>query len=247
MWSALPMTAAVCVQHCQDNSFSYAGTEWGGECYCGNELTDGTVQAADGDCSKSCVGDANTVCGGAGRLNLYKLKDGMANPGPGKMLPTTPDAAFPAPTDGWDALGCWFDPVIPRALSGARFTSDALTPALCAQGCASRGFAYAGAEVGAECYCGNEVLAAMKVNATDCTAPCKGDANSMCGAAGRLNLYHLAAAGGPTSGNSGSDEDIAPSNSTTSSAANSTPTGRPHRGHHHHQWRRSYSRRRLAA
>ncbi|EJD47475.1 WSC-domain-containing protein [Auricularia subglabra TFB-10046 SS5] len=103
---------------------------------------------------------------------------------------TAIDNAFPSPADGWNSLGCWYDPVNPRALQGKRITDDNMTPALCVERCASRNFAYAATEFGGECYCGNEVLGAVKVDAVECNISCKGDDAQKCGAAGRLNLYH---------------------------------------------------------
>lgn len=192
------------------------------------------------------------MCGGGARLNLYKLKDG-ATAVPAVAQPTGPDSAFAAPAAGWESLGCWFDPVNPRALSGGRFTDAAMTPAKCAAGCDARGFAYAGTEVrlrpagrgvvladagqfGGECFCSNTVIASMKVSATDCKTQCKGDAALVCGAAGRLNLYHKTAAPAlvpaPTA-------NIAPASTT---ATTSAPTKTRHH-HHHHRPGKSHARR----
>ncbi|EJD47486.1 WSC-domain-containing protein [Auricularia subglabra TFB-10046 SS5] len=190
MWSGLPLTPTVCIDHCATLNFSYAGTEYGGECYCGNELTEGTVAAPDSDCTKACEGDQSAICGGPGRLNLYKYMDGTPSGGSSSSRPTEIDNVFPSPADGWNSLGCWYDPVTPRALQGKRITDDNMTPALCVERCASRNFAYAATEFGGECYCGNEILGAVKVDAAECKISCKGDNAQKCGAAGRLNLYH---------------------------------------------------------
>jgi hypothetical protein len=59
-----------CVNYCASKGFSIAGTEYGGECYCGNNLS--TLEKLDeSKCSKACKGDASQKCGGDWALTLY--------------------------------------------------------------------------------------------------------------------------------------------------------------------------------
>lgn len=88
------MTNDKCVQFCFGKGFPYAGTEYTSECYCGTQLATGGVEAADGDCSSSCGGNATQPCGGPGRLTLYhtsEIKGPAVNPG----------------VDGWESIGCY--------------------------------------------------------------------------------------------------------------------------------------------
>ncbi|KAG5822398.1 hypothetical protein H9Q74_007502 [Fusarium xylarioides] len=51
-----PPTVANCVQACSNENFVYAGVEYGGECYCGNSFSDGSVPAPITDCGMLCNG-----------------------------------------------------------------------------------------------------------------------------------------------------------------------------------------------
>ncbi|KAL3608668.1 hypothetical protein FPOAC2_03674 [Fusarium poae] len=66
-------TVAECVDACSSGNFVYAGVEYGGECYCGNSFTDGSVPAPIADCSMLCNGNSSEYCGGPNRLNVYQL------------------------------------------------------------------------------------------------------------------------------------------------------------------------------
>jgi hypothetical protein len=76
----LPKLGAVsntaCVNYCASKGFSVAGTEYGGECYCGNGLS--TAEELDeAKCHMACKGDEDQVCGGDWALTLY-TKSGEA-------------------------------------------------------------------------------------------------------------------------------------------------------------------------
>ncbi|KAM0548193.1 hypothetical protein ACHAPJ_009991 [Fusarium lateritium] len=66
-------TVANCVQACSNDNFVYAGVEYGGECYCGNSFSDGSVPAPLTDCGMTCNGNSSEYCGGPNRLNVYQL------------------------------------------------------------------------------------------------------------------------------------------------------------------------------
>ncbi|EWG40963.1 hypothetical protein FVEG_03171 [Fusarium verticillioides 7600] len=68
-----PPTVANCVQACSNDNFLYAGVEYGGECYCGNSFSDGSVPAPITDCAMLCNGNSSEYCGGPSRLNVYEL------------------------------------------------------------------------------------------------------------------------------------------------------------------------------
>ena len=70
-WWGQAITNANCVDHCSTKGMSLAGTENGGQCFCGNSLV-GSSQAASSDCNSPCAGDASQKCGGPARLTLYK-------------------------------------------------------------------------------------------------------------------------------------------------------------------------------
>ncbi|XP_019639221.1 PREDICTED: plasminogen-like [Branchiostoma belcheri] len=65
------MTADVCVQHCRQKGYTYAGTQYYKECWCGSELpTRGPRE--DSECATPCGGNQKEMCGGEWRLSVYK-------------------------------------------------------------------------------------------------------------------------------------------------------------------------------
>ena len=50
-------TVKNCVDACKANSYTYAGVEYGGECWCGNEFSAGAVPVPDTDCKMTCNGE----------------------------------------------------------------------------------------------------------------------------------------------------------------------------------------------
>ncbi|CAG7855277.1 SubName: Full=Related to glyoxal oxidase {ECO:0000313/EMBL:CCA74889.1} [Serendipita indica DSM 11827] len=110
---------------------------------------------------------------------------------------STPTGSVPDPRShgapqGWFYRGCYFDQVWPyRTLDGAgQWNSDKMTPALCTERCASKGFFMAATEYGGECYCGNSMRGgAILKKDEECNFKCKGDANLMCGGAARMSVY----------------------------------------------------------
>jgi hypothetical protein len=66
-----PMTTNACLDTCRTLGFAYAGTEFGGECWCDSNVGVDSVKKPDADCSSACAGDASTMCGGPNRINIY--------------------------------------------------------------------------------------------------------------------------------------------------------------------------------
>ncbi|KAK0719759.1 hypothetical protein B0H67DRAFT_599414 [Lasiosphaeris hirsuta] len=66
------MTLESCAAYC--DAYTYFGTEYGRECYCGNTLASGSVPAPEDDCSVLCSGNVLEYCGGGNRLEIYKAR-----------------------------------------------------------------------------------------------------------------------------------------------------------------------------
>ena len=65
----------------------------------------------------------------------------------------------------------------------------------CIQYCDSFGYAYAGVEYGAECYCANTLrTSGVPAPEADCNMQCAGNEYELCGGPNRLNVFHNAAA-----------------------------------------------------
>ncbi|KAL1839119.1 hypothetical protein VTJ49DRAFT_1850 [Mycothermus thermophilus] len=88
-------------------------------------------------------------------------------------------------------VGCFRDSAV-RALSGeklANLNGKPVTNDACVAHCASRGFAIAGTEWSKECYCGNELSPADKLDDEACTMKCRGDDGQVCGDDWALTVY----------------------------------------------------------
>ncbi|KAF8863956.1 WSC-domain-containing protein [Acephala macrosclerotiorum] len=64
------VTNTNCVDYCSKRGFSMAGTEYGGQCFCGNELS-GSSALSDTSCDMPCEGDETQTCGGGLALSVY--------------------------------------------------------------------------------------------------------------------------------------------------------------------------------
>ncbi|KAF9869506.1 WSC domain-containing protein [Colletotrichum karsti] len=181
------MTLEMCAGICSTSNKVYFGVEYGRECWCGNQLATGaTIAADDSECSFPCPGNTagGETCGAGDRLNLYKNDNAVVPAGPSAK----------ANAGNYVSAGCYSDLVQgQRALSRWR-ADDAMTPEMCATFCA--GSAYMGLEFARECWCGDalDTLSQRVPDQTSCNMACAGEATSLCGGPGRLNMYTLNAA-----------------------------------------------------
>lgn len=94
------MNNTACATFC--NGYQYFGTEYGRECYCGNNLANSSTVAPAGDCKMTCAGSNLEYCGGSSRLSLYKKKAVTPPPASTSTVSTPPPASSTsaAPTGG---------------------------------------------------------------------------------------------------------------------------------------------------
>jgi hypothetical protein len=95
------MTLESCAAFC--SGFTYFGTEYGRECYCGNVLKQGAAKATNqDDCSFPCAGDGTEYCGAGSRLELYKLSSNAttATTASASSTSVTPQSSGAATTSG---------------------------------------------------------------------------------------------------------------------------------------------------
>lgn len=59
-----------CVDYCSARGYSMAGTEYGGQCFCGNTLGTNTP-LNETSCDMACEGDGTQTCGGSMALSVY--------------------------------------------------------------------------------------------------------------------------------------------------------------------------------
>jgi len=65
-----------CVAYCDSKGYSMAGTEYGGQCFCGNAMV-GSSAVDDSKCSMPCEGDDSQTCGGSLALSVYSKSGGQ--------------------------------------------------------------------------------------------------------------------------------------------------------------------------
>ncbi|XP_071481586.1 uncharacterized protein [Diadema antillarum] len=73
------MSVVVCLNYCRERGYSYAGLEYGEECYCGRAGSQYARygQHWDSGCQHPCSGYANERCGGIGKVAVYKINTTM--------------------------------------------------------------------------------------------------------------------------------------------------------------------------
>lgn len=64
------MSSQFCGQFCSSKGYSYYGTEYGDECYCGNDISQ-LVSLSSSSCQYTCAGWSSQYCGGSNALSLY--------------------------------------------------------------------------------------------------------------------------------------------------------------------------------
>ncbi|KAK8133479.1 glyoxal oxidase N-terminus-domain-containing protein [Apiospora sp. TS-2023a] len=186
------MTNNLCTTACRQAGYTIAGTEYSGECYCGNEYANGGAQISQG-CNMACNGDSTQICGGSSRLSVWSLIGSGSNPTstistkPSEPTSTGSPAVLPAP---WAYKGCYTEGSSGRAFLNQQPDSQTLTVESCVEICVGLGYAVSGMEYGAQCFCDNFVRnGAELVPDSDCSMSCSGNPGQKCGAGNRLSVY----------------------------------------------------------
>ena len=153
-----------CQAACNAGGYSYAGTEFGSQCFCGNQIQNGGSAVTDGSCNKACAGNATEICGGPNRLSLFAL------------------------VPQWQVMGCYTDATLTRTLNSS-INLAGTTIETCQSACGGAGFKYSGVEFGAQCFCGNAIMnGGSQVTDGSCNIACAGNSNEICGGSNRLTL-----------------------------------------------------------
>jgi hypothetical protein len=227
------MTTQMCQSYCTGLGLSLSGVEYSSECYCGNILSNGAALGST-NCNMICPGDENQICGGPGALSVFKhIPGGSSNSSSSTTAtPTEPpgsssvisSSATPTPTTDFEYLGCAFEGIGGRALTGGFLFSDTMTPEVCQAHCRSLSLTLAGIEYSKECYCGASLSNGATLGSPNCNMPCGGSASTICGGPNALSLYRYAPAGGNSSSVSSSSTPTptTPPPSSSSSAAPSS-------------------------
>ncbi|KAE9365795.1 WSC-domain-containing protein [Stipitochalara longipes BDJ] len=177
------MTLQSCAVDCA--GYTYFGTEYGRECYCGNSFTTGSQSAPQAECTFPCAGNGAEICGAGLRLSVYSTAVApVVVAGPSN----------PATVGNYHYYSCMTEGANARALQGYSTAYDTMTLESCAKDCA--GFEYFGTEYSRECYCGNSfapgAVAAPEAECQNTNFLCMGDDQEFCGGSRILSVYKLA-------------------------------------------------------
>ncbi|XP_035696152.1 uncharacterized protein LOC118429674 [Branchiostoma floridae] len=71
------MTKLLCWNHCKNQGYPYAATEYSSQCFCGTQQNFDNLgpQLPDSQCNRPCTGDPNEMCGGTWRMSVYSSID----------------------------------------------------------------------------------------------------------------------------------------------------------------------------
>ncbi|KAJ7611810.1 WSC domain-containing protein [Roridomyces roridus] len=180
------MTVESCIAFCTTAGYTFAGVEFGQECYCDSTIQIPGVKVPLTDCSQPCAGNPSEICGGSGFLTVFA----SGQPSPQLVRTPQPD---------WTYQGCLTDSILNRTLTASVNIPVGVTAETCTAACqAAGGFTRAGLEDGRECWCGNSTNPiAINVSDDDCRQVCVANHNEYCGNANRIALYEFNAAGTP--------------------------------------------------
>lgn len=177
-------TVAACVDACKSATYTMAGVEYGGECWCGNVLGTGSVPAPSADCTMTCNDNSTEYCGGPSRLNVYRLgspagstsSTGMSTSSSTASTPRTPSSTTVVTTSTTTSsssssaltptgpavkktVGRYsFQGCWTEATNGRALGGNAYADdKMTLESCAvfCNGFRYFATEYGRECYCGD--------------------------------------------------------------------------------------------
>lgn len=215
-WASV--TVESCTAACLDLGYKLAGMEYSRECFCGNSLRAGSIEASSG-CDMPCSGDPSQICGGSDRLSVYTYNVSPSLPNADatststststssttsvdtSTTTTTSSSATATSSIGpenpvatWSFAGCYTDSVAERTFGTqpGYLAYDNMTLASCQIACATAGFTLAGLEYGGECFCDKNYNGdGVLADPRTCYMPCKGDASEICGGPDRLSVYAL--------------------------------------------------------
>ncbi|KAI0120698.1 copper radical oxidase [Xylariales sp. AK1849] len=187
------MTNELCTAACNSAGYPLAGTEYSGECYCGQVYSNGGAQVESG-CNMVCNGASTEICGGASRLSVWSRIGSGSNP-----TSTISVSATPSPTGSgtasalpgtWTYKGCYIEGTSGRAFLNQQPDSQTLTIETCVDTCVGLGYGVAGMEYASQCFCDNFLRnGAGLVADSECSMACSGDASEDCGAGNHLSVY----------------------------------------------------------
>lgn len=178
--SVSTQTLELCAQRAVDKNYRYFGLQYSSECYLADVVSSASVRLDETRCNMPCSGNRQQLCGGSMAMSLFN--NTLFKP----RIPLTVKASNGI---NYTYQGCFSDQGSPRTLSAYSTSQRTNTVQGCAQLCHGKGYSWAGAEYGAECYCSNvgPGTASLKSDA-ECSKPCAGNAKENCGGSKALQV-----------------------------------------------------------
>lgn len=174
-----------CVNACYGAGYTFAGTQYSGECWCGNAIP--IQKDLDRDCNFGCTGNKSQTCGGDGYLHNTPHISLFADSTKFNGNTTSPPLQLTPNVDIYDFIGCYQD-TAGKTLNQNSTSSNGMTVETCAVYCSA--YPYFGLEYGAECYCGTKLNpSSTLMNSSQCNIPCKGSNSEFCGSGSRMQIY----------------------------------------------------------
>ncbi|CAK7245717.1 MAG: hypothetical protein STHCBS139747_007306 [Sporothrix thermara] len=216
----------LCCEMCYNinTSYLYCGVEDLIECYCGVDTAWPVVTLPETSCASSCPGSDESSCGGVWAIDLYTATALRL------LVPERTTTSLPTPTmasvPGYRAAGCYSDGGV-RIIDATAINMDRNSPQNCCDWCAvtNQSNHWCGVEDNVQCFCGVTTRSeALLASAADCSLPCPGDPNALCGGDGRINLYSATGVPNPSTALSSSagDRTSAGGHGTSSSASSAS-------------------------
>lgn len=183
------MTNSKCTSICQAKGLSFAATQFGSYCFCGNDYRR-LGPLAENACNMGCSGDQSQKCGGPRANSVYAATATSSDFGLGSSgglsgnwnnIPPVPNARY---------LGCWKDDAS-RVLNINGGNTTDMTNNKCTSICRAKGLPFAATEYGSYCFCGSDYHRLGQLAESECSAPCSGDRSQKCGGSWANSVYAL--------------------------------------------------------
>ncbi|KAG8878499.1 hypothetical protein FRB98_006108 [Tulasnella sp. 332] len=133
------MTNQLCLSTCVGLGYTYSGTEYYTECYCGNTLNGAILDPVDTDCNQACGGGVGE-CGGSWRLSVYTTAAGnntsSSTPTSTSIVPTPTSSGIQGPTGlaakrglAWpkESVSVMYTFILPQLINPAAFDPNVFT------------------------------------------------------------------------------------------------------------------------
>ncbi|KAM0792065.1 hypothetical protein ACM66B_004770 [Microbotryomycetes sp. NB124-2] len=175
-----------CLSACKTKKYAICALSYGGECFAGAALSRDTKKISASVCTMKCDGDSTKTCGGPQGLDVYLSKTDKA-----LTVPTTPNLAS---FNGYKFTGCYTDLVDNVRSLDLNLRNSNQTIEACINSCQSAGAKVCGLSFYGECYGSKTGLStkSTKVDASECSYPCRGNPLEYCGGKARLSIYSTA-------------------------------------------------------